>query len=87
MDGKTQRIGADRSLVLDLLRWSSSVPSFPVERRFDLREVEAAAGKPASGFHGPRCSPATAWHRASILNCDKSTSAGHGREFTRAANV
>jgi hypothetical protein len=39
MDGRIQRIGASRSIVLDVIHCASKVPSFPVERRFCLREV------------------------------------------------
>lgn len=39
MDGKIQRIGASRSIVLDVIHCASKVPSFPVERRFYLEEI------------------------------------------------
>lgn len=39
MDGKTQSIGRDRAIVLDVVRMAQSVPSFPVEREFELQEL------------------------------------------------
>jgi hypothetical protein len=42
MDGKTWRIGSERALVLDVVRLASKVPSFPVERWFELAELSAA---------------------------------------------
>ena len=42
LDGKTRRLGCDRAVVLDVLRLSKRVPSFPVERWFDLREIAHA---------------------------------------------
>ncbi len=42
MDGKIRRIGQDRAIVLDVIQCASKIPSFPVERRFDLRPIEAA---------------------------------------------
>ena len=42
MDGKTKRIGRERAIVLDVIRLARKVPSFPVERWFELAEVDRA---------------------------------------------
>lgn len=42
MDGKIKSIGSDRALVLDLVRLAQKVPSFPVERWFEMGEVAEA---------------------------------------------
>lgn len=39
MDGKTQSISTDRAIVLDVVRIAQSVPSFPVERMFEVQEL------------------------------------------------
>lgn len=39
MDGKIRSIGQDRAIVLDVVRYASKVPSFPVERSVDVRQV------------------------------------------------
>jgi hypothetical protein len=39
MDGKTQRIGRERSIVLDVVHLARKIPSFPVERWFELQEL------------------------------------------------
>ncbi|MFO0942152.1 MAG: hypothetical protein U0930_15550 [Pirellulales bacterium] len=36
MDGKIRSIGQDRAIVLDVVRYASTVPSFPVERWVDV---------------------------------------------------
>lgn len=41
MDGKIWRIGGQRALVLDVVSLAKKVPSFPVERWFDLGELAA----------------------------------------------
>jgi 2-oxoacid dehydrogenases acyltransferase (catalytic domain) len=41
MDGETRTIGADRALVLDVIRQAAKVPSFPVERNIDLAKIAA----------------------------------------------
>lgn len=42
MDGKTSRIGSERTVVLDVLDQAREVPSFPVERWFELDSVVSA---------------------------------------------
>lgn len=42
LDDKTATIGSERSLILDVIRLSRDVPSFPVERWFDVAEVAEA---------------------------------------------
>lgn len=42
MDGKSQLIGRDRALVLDVIHCASKVPSFPVERMMDVGAIDAA---------------------------------------------
>lgn len=39
MDGEIRSIGADRAIVLDVIRQATKVPSFPVERSVGLAEV------------------------------------------------
>lgn len=41
-DGKSALVGCDRSLVLDVLHVAKHVPSYPVERWFDLNDVSRA---------------------------------------------
>ncbi|MEZ6137717.1 MAG: hypothetical protein R3C53_22755 [Pirellulaceae bacterium] len=41
-DGKTRRIGRERAIVLDVVRLARRVPSFPVERWFELSDVACA---------------------------------------------
>jgi hypothetical protein len=40
MDGKIARVGASRSIVLDVIHCARKVPSFPVERRFSLEGLD-----------------------------------------------
>lgn len=42
MDGHSHRLGAQRAIVMDVLRCASKVPSFPVERSVDLSQVAQA---------------------------------------------
>lgn len=42
LDGKFRNLGSDRAIVLDVLRLAKKVPSFPVEKWFDLGEVAKA---------------------------------------------
>lgn len=42
MDDKIKRAGQSRAIVLDVLRCARNVPSFPVERTFDVNEIADA---------------------------------------------
>jgi len=59
MDGRTYRLTSSRSLVLDIARIAQKVPSFPVERWFDLEAVAAARSQAC-----PRISWATLFIKA-----------------------
>lgn len=48
MDGRIFRVNQSRSLVLDIARLARYVPSFPVERWFDLAEVAEARSHTSS---------------------------------------
>ncbi len=42
MDGKTRGVGRERAIVLDVVRLARQIPSFPVERWFELQELADA---------------------------------------------
>lgn len=42
MDGKTRCIGRERAIVLDVVHLARKIPSFPVERWFELQELAEA---------------------------------------------
>lgn len=50
MKGTNRRFPRERILVLDVIRASRSVPSFPVERRIDLGSIEKALLKSPTRF-------------------------------------
>ena len=45
MEGRTYRLTSSRSLVLDIAHIAKKVPSFPVERWFELEELAQARGQ------------------------------------------